>query len=233
MEFPQVTPIKQECYCFTNIMPFKDKVKRAAYGKKYQEEHREKCRKLRMRSYYKNRDKELKQAKEYQALHKEEYNFRSKQWAIDNPERNTKMKKAYRNKNKKILKEKRKVWYQKVGKYIPKKNNKEYHIEYRRTHVPQILFNNKLRTDRFRGAVGHHSYKDWEELKKYYYYTCPICLRSEPEIRLTRDHIVPITKRGSNFIGNILPMCQSCNSKKHNHFLIQLKKEYSKSVFGA
>ena len=69
---------------------------------------------------------------------------------------------------------------------------------------------------RKRGAEGTHSRKEWENLKEKYKYTCPSCLKSEPEIKLTIDHIIPLSKKGSNFIKNIQPLCRSCNSKKWN-----------------
>ena len=66
---------------------------------------------------------------------------------------------------------------------------------------------------------GHHSLGEWETLKAQYNWTCNICKKIEPEIKLTRDHIIPVIKGGSNNIENIQPLCQSCNSIKNDKIL--------------
>ncbi|MBT9164958.1 MAG: hypothetical protein DDT23_00969 [candidate division WS2 bacterium] len=70
------------------------------------------------------------------------------------------------------------------------------------------------RRARLRNAIGSHTIAEWELLKKQYGYTCPACKKSEPEIKLTEDHIIPLSRGGSNFIENIQPLCQKCNSRK-------------------
>lgn len=66
-----------------------------------------------------------------------------------------------------------------------------------------------------KGADGSFTLVEWELLKKQYGHRCPVCNRKEPKVKLTIDHIIPLLKGDSNYIENIQPLCQSCNSKKH------------------
>ena len=40
------------------------------------------------------------------------------------------------------------------------------------------------------------------------------CMSCGRQIRLAADHVVPLSRGGSNNIGNIQPLCRQCNSKK-------------------
>mgnify|MGYP001275651756 CR=1 FL=1 len=88
------------------------------------------------------------------------------------------------------------------------------------THDPVLQqskkrFRNMRYKVRKRDSEGIHTYGEWELLKRQYGYVCPCCGKSEQEVKLTEDHIIPLSKGGSDFIENIQPLCLSCNVRKH------------------
>lgn len=111
----------------------------------------------------------------------------------------------------------------------------EHHNKtYGRTHRDEIRANERRRRQRYpervhaqqhrrearlAGAAGSWTAEEWRALKEYYAYTCLMCGRKEPEIKLTFDHVIPLARGGANTIDNAQPLCLSCNCVKHDKTL--------------
>ena len=95
---------------------------------------------------------------------------------------------------------------------------------WRHKNIEKILEWNRRRNLKKKGVKGKHTLTEWKELKRTHGYRCVDCHISEEELKLkwkntnftmlTRDHIIPITKGGTDNINNIIPRCVSCNSRK-------------------
>lgn len=85
--------------------------------------------------------------------------------------------------------------------------------------------NRRLRHLR-RGAAGAaHSETDWYALLNRYRGLCAYCSAKPAE---HKDHVIPISRGGSDSIGNILPACASCNLSKGGLLLIEWKRRLTK-----
>ena len=64
---------------------------------------------------------------------------------------------------------------------------------------------------RKRGYKPEHTEQEWLEVLNRLDGKCAECGTSED---ITKDHIIPIKRGGTDHISNIQPLCRSCNSKK-------------------
>lgn len=73
-----------------------------------------------------------------------------------------------------------------------------------------------------KASSGSHTSREWEGRKALYGYRCAYCHKKLT--RLTKDHIVPISKGGTDFIYNIVPSCKHCNLTKHTKDLLDWRE---------
>ena len=68
-----------------------------------------------------------------------------------------------------------------------------------------------VRVARIYEAEGSYTAEEWIAKCEEFNHRCAYCY--QPAI-LTADHVMPLVLGGSNYISNIVPACQSCNSRK-------------------
>lgn len=90
-------------------------------------------------------------------------------------------------------------------------NNPGYWNEWRADNPELARMHSQRRRAHERAAVGNYTPAEWKALCAEYDYKCAKCGQQVP---LTVDHVIPLSKGGSNSIDNIQPLCQRCNSGK-------------------
>jgi len=164
---------------------------RKEYKRKYREEHKKEIKDQWKKYYIQNREYLKNKSKIYKSEHKEYCKQYFKKWHASNKENRSEYNKKWELKN------------------------KEHRKRYIKNNMDRYSYNCSRRRARKNNADGSHTKNEWELLKNQYNYTCPSCYKKEPEIILTEDHIVPLSKNGSDYINNIQPLCRSCNCSKH------------------
>lgn len=163
----------------------------------YHQRHREE-RLAKQREYTAMHREEIRQRdREYTAMHREEAKKRAAEWYANNKEKARQNGILYRIKNKDAIKAK--------------------HATYDKIHnIEKVARNNKRRAAK-RNNGGTYTKEEFIQLCQKYENRCLMCGRNN--IKLTVDHVIPISLGGSNSIENIQPLCISCNSKKHQSIL--------------
>src|SRR3990167_332631 len=88
------------------------------------------------------------------------------------------------------------------------------HRSWERANPEKTREYEKKRRKRKLGTDGNHTTAQWHNLLKKCKNECLSCCLSGDKETLHRDHIVPLSRDGSDYITNIQPLCRSCNSSK-------------------
>jgi 5-methylcytosine-specific restriction endonuclease McrA len=162
-------------------------------------------------NFYKNSAKCKSCAKEY-----------AKAWAKANPD---KVKKAWKKSNRKRWVEQKQDQAYMTKKAVYFKANSA-----RRTATAKAW--NEANRERYTLHVANAKIKRRllqeaktfkildKEYKKLYNSPCAFCGATE---KITMDHIIPISRSGNHSIGNLQPLCRSCNSSKKSRLVSEYK----------
>lgn len=124
--------------------------------------------------------------------------------------------------------------YQKITRSRTSEKIRAYVKEYGKTHRAEarerarksrlnnpglgVAYNSRRRAKKL-GNGGFHTPGEIQYLKELQNFKCLMCNKCEPEIKLTIDHILPVSKGGGDGLGNLQMLCRSCNSSKNAKFI--------------
>ena len=171
--------------------------------KQTEQERKEKRKKY----YEENKEK----SKEYYRKNKEKYVEANRRFHLNNPEKAAGYARKYREKFPERAKESSR------NSYDP-----AYNKEWRKKNPDKVQASRHRRRAKLKGSGGSFTEQEWKDLCEKYDNTC---LRCGKKTKMTVDHVVPISKSGTNFIGNIQPLCLSCNSVKGNRNSTDYRKD--------
>lgn len=161
----------------------------------------DRAKKAREEYYYKNKEKVLKKSKErrnkYTKERMQEIKRQRHQYYLDNKD--------------KILSNNKK-W--KLNNDDYKEYCKNYTKKYNASDDGKIK--NRMRVHKRRTILETLEEIDYKALKDKFDKLGNKCVMCGSEENITIDHIIPITKGGTNDIDNLQPLCKSCNSSKRD-----------------
>ena len=154
----------------------------------------------------------------YNIKHAKKHRADVKKWREQNPKRAKATQQAYQKANQTALNKNYKAW--KVahpeatkthGREWARKNFEACKAnlrKWRADNPEKAAAQGNRRRARKQQAVGSYTGEEFAALGKI----CLCC--GHNDVPMTADHVIPLSKGGSNDIGNIQPLCLRCNSSK-------------------
>ena len=128
-------------------------------------------------------------------------------------------KREWRQNNREESRLRDKIWYwnnvtkARIRRHsISIEKRHEYYKRNYKNHYETYIRNNFKRRSILK-TLGVYTKQEWDQLCEYFGHVCVCCYETKP---LTRDHVVPLSKGGTNTIENLQPLCKSCNSRKND-----------------
>jgi len=155
--------------------------------------------------------------KEYKAKYyvenREEKKAATAKYRADNPENVLASRAKYRAKNRGKIKERCSKW---------RAENPDYDAKYRKANPDKARVKESRRRASLANAQGTHTA---DQLKARFDYQGNKCVYCDSTENLHADHMIPLSRGGTNFASNMAPACASCNlskgAKTPEEFLLQ------------
>lgn len=192
--------------------------------RQYKRLNRERIRAQRQHYWLATRDQRLQQSRNYWQIHREKLLEKNRHYRVVNRER---------------LREQRRKHYEAHRERLIL-TYRQYHVTHRvnillrikkyyainrekilrrsrhekRTHREQYaIYEERRRARQFHALINDLTAAQWREILEAFHHCCAYCGRHMQ--RLTKDHVTPYIQQGNNTLWNVVPSCQSCNSRKH------------------
>ena len=144
--------------------------------------------------------------RKYRTLHHDAVVKRKKKYYTEHYDVVISYQRKYNIENADIVTENRRIYYQENKEKLSE-NNRRWRIN----NPEQLIINSQNRRARESKLPSTFTKTQWQEAKEHFDYKCAYCGEEAP---LAMEHVVPVSKGGAFIRGNIVPSCQSCNSKK-------------------
>lgn len=165
--------------------------------------------------------------RQHYAENAQSYKDRAKEWKKSNPERaaehNRKQSITHKEKNSVRARERyyanwdRNKEESRLKARMAKDKRKVFLRIWRKLNPDKTIAQRHTRRTRVADGGGSYTPEEWEQLCNHYGNKCLGCGRND--VKMTVDHIKPVSLGGSSDISNLQPLCKNCNSRKGNRHI--------------
>jgi 5-methylcytosine-specific restriction endonuclease McrA len=160
--------------------------------------------------YYRNQKERQSKSREWRRKNPTKASDNSRQWYQKNIDANREKAKAYHILNKSRRNAYSRFWYD-----ANKERSNATASEWWKNNPDKSAALWSKRRARLLNADGVYTDDDIRKIRLAQKDRCAYC-KNRLGGRGSRDHIIPLSKGGSNWPQNIQLLCKPCNSKKHN-----------------
>ena len=155
-----------------------------------------------------------KAVKKWQTNNAEKFKEINRNWKKTHPKQHYQHQKNWVNTHEDKARQVSRSW---------RERNPEYGRDWRKNNRDKIQNYEQKRRARLAEVGGDLTVDEWEAIQEYFGHKCLCCGRED--VKLTIDHVLPISLGGSHTADNIQPLCGPCNSSKRDKH-IDYRKEY-------